>query len=105
MRKKSKRKAQPVSVSYNKDLDILIVELQDGSNSYGEESEEYGERFITFRDMDTDEVTGYQLMDFQNSWKAGIVSDFPWKEGENFCFEKDVLPLIKRRVNLQEEVE
>lgn len=105
MRKKSKRKAQPVSVSYNEDLDILIVELQDGSNSYGEESEEYGERFIIFRDMDIDEVTGYQLMDFQDSWKAGIVSDFPWEEGENFCFEKDVLPLIKRRVNLQEEVE
>ncbi len=98
MRKKSKRKAQPVSVSYNEDLDILIVELQDGSNSYGEESEEYGERFIIFRDMDTDEVTGYQLMDFQDSWKAGIVSDFPWEEdAEKLIFDWDILPLIKKR--------
>lgn len=49
------------SVNYDSEADILYITLKDTSNSYGEDTDDY----IILRDIDTKEVTGITLLDFQ----------------------------------------
>lgn len=76
-----------ISVGYDDQNDVLYIRLADMQNSYGDEEPD---DFVTFRDIDTEEVTGYQVMFFRDNVKK--VMDFPF---EGFDVKDDLVPKLK----------
>ena len=86
-----KIRKEKMIVSYDDAYDILWVELKNGANSCP--VEEDFEDFITFYDLDTDEITGYQVMNAKFRISTGEMAKYPW----NFDYEKLLLPRLKRK--------
>lgn len=52
-------------VNYDDEANVLYISLKDTSNSYGDSFDNY----IILRDVDTDEVTGITLLDFEMNFE------------------------------------
>lgn len=50
--------------NYDSKFDVLYIELTDNSNSYGDDS---NDGFVLMKDIDTDEVTGVTIMNFNKT--------------------------------------
>lgn len=53
---------QDPKVDYDNEFDVMNYRIGDTSNSYGDEDVD---NIVTFRDMNTDEITGYTIMNFK----------------------------------------
>jgi len=60
-----------LSLSYDKQFDVLYILFSDSSNSYGEE-DHFG--VVTHRDFNSDEVTGITIFDFAKKYHANQLS-------------------------------
>ena len=77
-------------VTYIEDVDILEIQLKEGDGSLAsEEADNIG----VFRNVDTDEITGYAILDFKYMLNTGELEKFPWI----FDYKKDLLPRLKRK--------
>lgn len=56
---------RPVDTNYDEENDVLYVGLKDRNNSYGDDIDD----LIVLRDMDTDEITGFTILDFSEKIK------------------------------------
>ena len=75
-----------LSLSYDKNNDILYLGLADKSDSYGDE---VASGLIVMRDISTDEITGFTIFDFCSKYYADKLSSLPWLT--NIDFENDVI--------------
>ena len=76
-------------IDYDRHLDTLYVALGDKSNSYGDDSQN---DIILMRDMETDEITGFTILNFFKKCMANSLPHLP--DYLNFSFERDILPNI-----------
>ena len=52
-----------LKLDYDKEHDVLYIKVSDNSNSYGAEEEN---NINVFRDVETDQITGYMVFDFMS---------------------------------------
>jgi hypothetical protein len=55
-------------IKYDAEYDVLYLTLGNTANSYGDEEPD---NIITLRDFDTDDVTGYTIMNFKRICENG----------------------------------
>lgn len=76
-----------LTVNHDQKNDVLYIGLGDRSNSYGDE---ISSGIIALYDMDTEELTGITILDFQEKYKSHQLNKLPIP----INFERDIIPQL-----------
>lgn len=76
-----------LTVNHDQKNDVLYIGLGDRSNSYGDE---IFSGIIALFDMDTEELTGITILDFQEKYKSHQLNKLPIP----INFERDIIPQL-----------
>lgn len=89
---------QDFRLFYDPKHDVLYLMFDDDTNSYGDYSS-YG--IIVYRDVDTEEITGYTFTHFFSMYWNNELPKFP--DNFNMTYEKIIIRLFKERMNSNRE--
>ena len=76
-----------LTVNHDQKNDVLYIGLEDRNNSYGDE---ISPGIIALFDMDTEELTGITILDFQEKYKSHQLNKLPIP----INFERDIIPQL-----------
>lgn len=79
-----------INLNYDNKFDVLYLSFGMPKNSYGEDSIPY---VVTLRDMDTDEITGYTIMEYKKLLNSGKLFNLELPISVDFI--NDVCPFIQ----------
>lgn len=83
---------QRIRLSYDPKHDVLYLVFSDDNNSYGDYST-YG--IIVYRDMDTEEITGYTFTHFFSMYWANELPELP--DDFHVTYEEIIIRLFEER--------